>query len=59
MRDDVVAGSLVRLAIKDLPDVYAEMGVVTLTNRTPSPMAQRAIACVREIAKGVNVPVKG
>jgi DNA-binding transcriptional LysR family regulator len=59
MRDDVLAGSLVRLAIKDLPDVYAEMGVVTLTNRTPSPMAQRAIACVREIAKGVNVPVKG
>jgi len=54
LRDDVRAGSLVRLAVKDLPDVYAEMGVVTLVNRTPSPMAQRAIACVREIAKQVN-----
>jgi hypothetical protein len=33
------------------------MGVMTLVNRTPSPMAQRAIACVQDIAKGINVPV--
>jgi DNA-binding transcriptional LysR family regulator len=58
LRDDVQAGSLVRLAVRDLPDVHAEMGVVTLVNRTPSPMAQRAIACVQEIASSVNVPVK-
>ena len=58
LRDDVVAGSLVRLAVEDLSDVYAEMGIVTLTNRTPSPMAQRAIACIREIAKGVNLDVE-
>lgn len=56
--EDVAAGSFVRLAVDDLPEVYAEMGVVTLTNRTPSPMAQRAIDCVREIAKGVNLPLE-
>ena len=58
LRDDVQAGSLVRLAIEDLPDVYAEMGVVTLVNRTPSPMAQRAIACVQEVAGSVNAPAE-
>ena len=56
MREDVRAGTLVSLAVSDLPDVYASMGIVTLLNRTPSPMAQRAIACVREVAKEVNVP---
>jgi len=54
--DELGAGSLVRLAVRDLPDVYAEMGIVTLSQRTPSPMAQRAIACVREIAQAVNLP---
>jgi DNA-binding transcriptional LysR family regulator len=49
--DDVRAGTLVRLDIEDVPAVYADMGIVTLVNRTPSPMAQRAIACLREIAK--------
>jgi len=47
---------LARLEVKDLPAVYSEMGVVTLVNRTPSPMAQRAIACVQEIATTVNLP---
>lgn len=50
----VRAGALVRLAVTDLPQVYSEMGVVTLVNRTPSPMAQLAIACVRAVAKDVN-----
>lgn len=56
LRDDVRAGLLARLEVKDLPAVYSEMGVVTLVNRTPSPMAQRAIACVQEIATTVNLP---
>jgi hypothetical protein len=51
----VRAGTLARLAVKDLHAVYAEMGVVILVNRTPAPMAQRVIACIREIAKQVNV----
>lgn len=54
LHDDVKAATLVRLKVKDLPTVFSEMGVVSLANRTPSPMAQRAIACVREIAKRVN-----
>ena len=58
LRDDVLAGSIVRLNVMDLPEVFAEMGVVTLTNRTPSPMAQRAIACVGEIARGMNAAVE-
>jgi DNA-binding transcriptional LysR family regulator len=58
LRDDVKSGALVRLAVKDLPEVYSEMGVVTLVNRTPSPMAQLAIACVRKVAGKVNVPAK-
>jgi len=54
-RDEVKGGVLVELKVTDLPDVYSEMGIVTLPNRTPSPMAQRAIACVKEVALGVNV----
>jgi len=50
VRDDVRAGTLVQLEVEDLPEVYSEMGIVTLLNRTPSPMAQRAIACVQEVA---------
>lgn len=42
------AQALVKLAIDDLPVVYADTGIVTLVNRTPSPMARCAIACVRE-----------
>ncbi len=56
LRDDVRAGTVVKLDVTDLPPVYAEMGVVTLVNRTPSPMAQRAIACVQEVARGINEP---
>ncbi|MDN3919707.1 LysR family transcriptional regulator [Roseateles violae] len=54
--DDVRAGTLVPLELSDLPAVYSDMGLVTLRNRTPSPMAQRAIACVREVAATVNLP---
>lgn len=57
LREDVRAGTLVRLEVEDLPAVYAEMGIVTLLNRTPSPMAQRAIACVREVAQASNAVV--
>jgi hypothetical protein len=53
--EDVRGGALVRLKVKDLPEVHAEMGIVTLVNRTPSPMAQRAIACVGDVARRVNV----
>ena len=54
LRDDVRAGAAVQLDVTDMPPVYSEMGVVTLVNRTPSPMAQRAIACVQDVARGIN-----
>ena len=54
LRDDVRAGTLVQLDVTDLPPSHAEMGIVTLANRTPSPMAQRAIECVQEVALAVS-----
>ena len=57
VKEDVQKRSLVRLKVGDLPAVYSEMGVVTLLNRTPSPMAQRAMACVQQVAKSVNQAV--
>jgi hypothetical protein len=47
-RADVASGALVRLEVKDLPEVYPEMGIVVLVNRTPSPIAAgRSAACRR------------
>jgi len=54
VREEVAAGRLVRLSMQDLPAVYADMGIVALANRTPSPMAQRAIACIRDVATSTN-----
>ena len=54
LHDDVRSGALVRLIVDDLSDVYAQMGIVTLANRTPSPMALRAMASVREVAAEVS-----
>jgi DNA-binding transcriptional LysR family regulator len=54
VRDDVRSGTLVQLDIEDLPEVHSEMGIVTLLNRTPSPVAQRAIGCVQEVAAAIN-----
>ena len=58
LRDDVRAGLFVQLGVQDLPEIYAEMGIVTLLNRTPSPMAQHAIACVQKVASSVNEPLE-
>jgi DNA-binding transcriptional LysR family regulator len=38
--DEVAAGALKLLAVPELPVVAAQMGVVTLRGRTPSPMAE-------------------
>ena len=55
-RSELEAGVLVRLDLTDLPEAYSEMGIVTLANRTPSPMACRAIGCVQSVAAQVNTP---
>lgn len=52
---DLDAGTLLPLRIKGLPSLFSEMGVVSLRNRTPSPMAQNAIACIARAAGEVNV----
>lgn len=51
----VALQELHEVTVRDLPALYSEMGVVSLRNRTPSPMAQRAIACIECVAKEVNV----
>jgi DNA-binding transcriptional LysR family regulator len=56
LRDDLRAGTIVQLDVTDLPEAYVEMGIVALSNRTPSPMAEQAMSCVREVASGLNVP---
>ena len=54
VRDDVQSGALRLLAISDLPTPRVEMGLVSLRQRTPSPMAQRAIDCFKRVALQTN-----
>jgi len=54
VREDIEARRLRPLAVTDLPPVHSQMAVVALRQRTPSPMALRAIACVREVAARLN-----
>ncbi|WP_316156755.1 LysR family transcriptional regulator [Cupriavidus sp. BIC8F] len=54
MQADVESGALLPLKIRGLPALYSEMGVVSLRNRTPSPMAQNAIACMARVARELN-----
>lgn len=54
VQEDVRPGILVPVKVRGLPHMYSEMGVVSLRNRTLSPMAQRAVACFRRIAGEVN-----
>jgi DNA-binding transcriptional LysR family regulator len=55
VRDEVGAGTLVRLQVKGLPQLYSRMGLVTLRNRTLSPSARRVIVAVEKLAAEVNV----
>jgi DNA-binding transcriptional LysR family regulator len=54
VRADVESGALLQLAIEGLPLLYSDMGIVTLQQRTPSPMALRVMARLREAAAEVN-----
>ena len=51
---DVDAGRLVEVRVQGLPPLYADMGVVSLRNRSPSPLARQAIALVSAVAEQVN-----
>jgi DNA-binding transcriptional LysR family regulator len=54
LRDDLAAGRLVELQVTGLPPLYADMGVVSLRNRSPSPLARQAIQLIAEVAAVVN-----
>jgi len=53
-RADVAAGTLVPLQVEGLPKLASDMGIVSLHNRTPSPLAAHAIAATVEVAAAVN-----
>ena len=57
LHDDVQAGGLVQLDIADLPQAHVEMGIVSLANRSLSPMAVRVMDCVQEVARSLNIQV--
>lgn len=48
-------GALVPLQVTDLPDVYADTQIVSLMNRTPSPMARAVLASVRDAAARIGL----
>jgi DNA-binding transcriptional LysR family regulator len=54
VRNEVLAGRLVPLKIIDMPSLYSEMGVVSLRNRSHSPMAQRVIDLIASVSLEIN-----
>ena len=56
VRADVSSGALVPIDVIGMPEFFSEMGLVTLRDRTPSPMARRAMDCIRQVADEVNRP---
>ena len=55
-RADVAAGTLMALDVDGMPTLASDMGIVSLHNRAPSPLAARAIAATIEVATTVNEP---
>jgi len=55
-RADAAAGTLVLLDVDGLPKLASDMGIVSLHNRTPSPLAALAMAATVEVARTVNEP---
>jgi len=51
---EVAGGLLVPLRIPGMPVTQAGMGIVSLRNRTPSPMALQAIRCIERVAGEVS-----
>ena len=47
--EDVDAGLLVQLPVKDLPDLYAEIGIIRLDRRGLSPMAELVLTKTKDI----------
>ncbi|MDE2398526.1 MAG: LysR family transcriptional regulator [Burkholderiales bacterium] len=56
VRAETESGVLRRLVLRDMPPLYAEMGLARLRNRTPSPAAQKVAALIETVAARVNAP---
>jgi DNA-binding transcriptional LysR family regulator len=54
VHDDLEAGRLLALAVKDGPALHVEMGVVSLRQRSLSPMASRAVEVLARVARTLN-----
>lgn len=48
---DTASGALALLDILDRPSLIVQPGIVSLTGRAPSPMAQKAMECVERVAR--------
>ncbi|MEM5430330.1 LysR family transcriptional regulator [Cupriavidus oxalaticus] len=55
---DVEAGALVQLAVTDAPVLIVRPGIVSLTGRTPSPIARYAMECIERVANSVLRPAE-
>ena len=51
VRDELASGELHMLHLPDLPPLYSEMGVVSLTGRSYSPMAEFAVEFLSKLAR--------
>ncbi|AJG19684.1 LysR family transcriptional regulator [Cupriavidus basilensis] len=56
---DVEANALVRLEVTDAPTLIVRPGIVSLTGRTPSPMARCAMECIERVASGSSESAAG
>jgi DNA-binding transcriptional LysR family regulator len=54
VRADVQSGRLLRLQVQGLPSLFVEMGVISLSKRSPSPMALQVIALAIQVAGQFN-----
>lgn len=54
VRNELAAGLLVPLQISDMPPLFSEMGIVSLRNRSHSPMAQRVIDLIAAVSLEIN-----
>lgn len=54
VRNELATGLLVPLEIGDMPPLFSEMGIVSLRNRSHSPMARRVFDLISEVSKEIN-----
>lgn len=52
--NELAAGLLVPLRISDMPSLFSEIGVVSLRNRSHSPMAERVIDLIATVSTEIN-----